>query len=158
MLVFGAFELLLLIEVKGGDKPGNFETQFRCYKEYMERSHGDHLGNLNFLPVLARHGKTAVDQLCSRFQFDIPSQDADLQSNSSFDSWWQTFLPQDQKAIPADEMTPLLKRMLMTSSLVLTSLPQQLSQATPESHLIILRYHLVFIKYRNCNIYNELKV
>jgi hypothetical protein len=132
-MILGAFKLLMLIEVKGG-KPGNFETQFRCCKKYMERSHGTFLNNIEFRPVLARN--IAVAQLCDQFQFDIPN----IVGNSSFDTWWQNTLPQKQKGVGPDEMTPLLKRLLMTSSLVLTSLPQQLSSATPDSHLIILRY------------------
>ena len=97
------------------------------------------MDNLTFLPVLARHCKTAVAQLCDQYQFDIPSEFEDSQSKSSFESWWKTYLPEQETDAEPVEVIPLLKQMLLTSSLVLTSLPQQLSLATLDSHLIILR-------------------
>lgn len=136
VMVLGVFKLLMLIEVKGG-APGNFGKQFRCFKDYMERSHGTFLDNVHFLPVLAR--SIDVSNLCKDYQFAIQNVAGNVGS-PSLETWWDTYLPpQNQMGVVPDEMTPLLKRMLMTSSLVLTSLPQQLSSLTPDSHLIILR-------------------
>eukprot|EP00092_Neocalanus_flemingeri_P007240 GFUD01007819.1.p1 GENE.GFUD01007819.1~~GFUD01007819.1.p1 ORF type:complete len:462 (+),score=70.07 GFUD01007819.1:51-1436(+) len=134
VIIFGCFSFVLQVETKGGIRQGNVEQQFRTFKAYLERTHGTLLKNLKFLPVLAKHPETQVGQWCTDYLLDISS------SVSQFSQWWENFLPIEVQAEASTEsFEKLVKRMLMISSLVLTSLPQQLSQNSPDSHLIILR-------------------
>eukprot|EP00092_Neocalanus_flemingeri_P012618 GFUD01013599.1.p1 GENE.GFUD01013599.1~~GFUD01013599.1.p1 ORF type:complete len:459 (+),score=68.80 GFUD01013599.1:55-1431(+) len=134
VIIFGCFSFVLQVETKGGRRQGNVEQQFRTFKAYLERTHGTLLKNLKFLPVLAKHPETQVGQLCKDYLLDISS------SADQFGQWWKNFLHLEAQAEASTEsFEKLVKRMLMTSSLVLTSLPQQLSQNSPDSHLIILR-------------------
>ena len=137
MVLHTSCNRIVHVETKGGQSQGNAEKQFRMLKKWMELHHGAFLTNSVYVPILAKHKNTGTAPLCDGFKLDIDTEDVD------FDHWWNDFQYLVDPIPPQasqEEFEYLVKRLLMNSSLVLTSLAQQLSQNTPESFLIILRY------------------
>jgi len=134
VVIFGDFSWIVQVETKGGNTQGNVEEQFDNFKNYMERTYGTLLENLDFVPVLAKNQSTATGKMCDDYVIDIEFNID--QFNCWLESSRKQLVEQKGKMVNFKE---LVKRLLMTTSMVLTSLPQQLSQNTPDSHLILLR-------------------
>jgi len=134
VLIFGDFSWIVQVETKGGKREGNVGKQFKNFKKYMERTYGSLLEDLDFVPVLAKNQYTVTGTMCDAYVINID------ETQEKFNCWLES--SRKQLVEPKGEMVrfkELVKRLLMTTSLVLTSLPQQLSQNTPDSHLILLR-------------------
>ena len=136
VLVLGDLSVIAQVEVKGGNSQGNVEQQFQTFRDYLERSHGTYLQDLSYVPVLAKHTTTKTSkQFCEKYELNIKS------STAEFESWWQNFMQQEfNSEISQDKFEDIVKRLIMMSSLVLTSLPMEITMSSPDSHLIILRY------------------
>jgi len=135
VLVLGHLSMIAHIEVKGGKSQGNVLEQFKSFHGYMERTHGPSLQNMLYVPVLAKHSSTNThSQLCEKHMIRIESE------HSEFENWWQTFSSEANSETSDEKFNKITKRLIMMNSLILTSLTlTEITQNTPDSHLILLR-------------------
>ena len=135
VLVLGDLSVIAQVEVKGGNSQGNAEEQFQTFRDYLERSHGTFLQDLSYVPVLAKNTTTNTGkQNCEKYELNITS------STAEFESWWQDLMDKEfNSEISQVKFEDIVKRLIMMSSLVLTSLSMEITMNSPDSHLIILR-------------------
>ena len=132
------------VETKGGKKSSEEKAvaQVEWGKQYLEKTHGTHLHNFSFRPALCMPNPALGMQRyqaanCPEFYI----LNDDLINSTTFETWWSNFTSKtgSQTSAPEDEYKVLVRRLILHSSLALTSLYQQLSTLLRDTHLIMLR-------------------
>ena len=140
VLIIKDLSLLVQEETKAGQKSEEEKAvrQVEWGKEYLERTHGQFLQNLTYLPALAMPNPAlrmpphrAAN--CSGYYL----RDSNF---PTFGAWWNKFLTMADglQVLDQDEYEAIVQRLILHSSLAFTSLPQQLSMMRG-THLILLR-------------------
>ena len=137
--------LLIQAETKSGKSgDGDASTQVEKGKRYFEDIHGSYLSNFTFVPAISMPDPVNQVNLkphqadnCLEYYL----RDANFQGNSAEVQWWSSLKSKTEPhgSASQDEYEDIVKRLILHSSLTLTTLPQQLSRQTHLCHLIVLR-------------------
>ena len=93
--------------------------------------------NPRFLEDIAKGYSTRGSQICKKHSFNFSKDNGHSIEDEEFNQNWLNF---DIQCLQNhQEMKALFGKFLMRTSLVLTSLSQQLSENTPDSYLILLK-------------------
>ena len=148
-LVIQDISLVVQVETKGGDKKsdeGKAVNQVEEGKKYFERNHGKYLKDFTFLPVLSMPSAllevTWPKEKAANCK-EYYARDSDF---PAFSAWWNDLLVKAAAngctmagSANQAEYENLLRRLILHSSLALTSLYQQRSILVTNTHLIVLR-------------------
>lgn len=134
VMVVGKYSSVIEVEVKSGTNVDKAVKQMKQFYDYMGEFHGPQVKKFHFLPIVAKSPDVSSQTLCNDCQLDIDSSTAD------FDGFWlhdrfESLL--NNRATTSEECKTLIKRLLLVSSLVLTSLPAP--SQDPDLNLILLR-------------------
>ena len=140
--------VVIQAETKSGVKSyeGKAELQLKKGKTYFESNHGQDLTAFTFLPVISLpdpSGNLRPNQAANCLEYYLWDADfqAFSQNNTKVQTWFNNLKRKTNPNSPAsqDQYETLVKRLTLHSALTLTTLPQQISVNSPDSHLVILR-------------------